>query len=384
MLKKYLKINETAFAGIVLLIIAVPLLTSYQNKKSAKEISQKQQTEVATTTQEKLYAEAPWRKEYEDAVDEYINSPIKAYEVLSAELLKKLQPFEVVTESIGDFDIFNENGSSIETTTNGHKLKFKNFKSIFTDGRYAEVTATKNGRVVAQKKFADPITDVIKVETQDTSYLIVQTFAGGAHCCIEIIPIVVSQSKTFIGENIIDAGDSGGSVYAPKDKPLIFLKNDRLYFISGDTRFSYFYTNYADSTSMLLQTVYSVNKTTGEIEDASSEFSGEYKKMISVLDTAMDKIQKYDKEKIQSVFKYHMSHEYIHLNPTLRFFADTKIKGNTASGLPKYENDLNFFSDNTETENYHFGELTKEALYLLNGSSISKLEDQDDIPLLPR
>lgn len=384
MLKQYLKINETVFAGIVLLIIVVPLFIGYQNKRVTEGVLQKEHATKGDFEERKLYTEASWRKEYEDAVDEYINSPVKAYEVLSAELLQKLQPFNVETESIGDFDIFDENGSSIETTTNGHKLKFKNFKSIFTDGRYAEVTATKNGRVVAQKKFADPITDVIKVETQDTSYLIVQTFAGGAHCCIEIIPIVVSQSKTFIGENVIDAGDSGGAVYAPKDKPLIFLKNDRLYFISGDTRFSYFYTNYADSTSMLLQTVYSVNKTTGEIEDASSEFFGEYKKMISVLDTAMDKIQKYDKEKIQSVFKYYISHEYIRLNPTLRFFADTKIKGNTASGLPKYENDLNFFSDNTETENYHFGELTKEALYFLNGSSISKLEDQDDIPFLPR
>lgn len=387
MLKKHLKINETAIAAIAVIIIATSLFTSYRRDKIVEEASQKERKEEQVaevdSEQKKLYLQAPWRKEYEDAVNEYIDSSAKAYEVLNTELLKKLQPFEVATESFGNFDIFDDNGSSVETTTNGYKLNFKNFKSIFTDGRYAEVTATKNERVVAQKKFADPITDVSKVETPDTSYFIVQTFAGGAHCCIEIIPIVVNQSKIFIGENVIDAGDSGGAVYALKNEPLVFLKDNKLYFISGDTRFSYFYTDYADSTTMLLQTVYGIDRATGKVEDASNEFPREYKKMVSVLDTAMDKIQKYDSEKIQSVFKYAISHDYIHLNPTLRFFADSKIKRNTASGLPKYENDLNFFSDNTETENHRIDDIIKEALYLLNRSRIGEMEDQDTIPLVP-
>lgn len=48
MLGKYLKINETALIVVILLIVAIPLFTSYQNKKIAEEVLQKKQTEELT------------------------------------------------------------------------------------------------------------------------------------------------------------------------------------------------------------------------------------------------------------------------------------------------------------------------------------------------
>jgi len=45
--KKYLKINETAFACIALVIIAIPFFASYTNKRIAEELQQKQQEKEA-------------------------------------------------------------------------------------------------------------------------------------------------------------------------------------------------------------------------------------------------------------------------------------------------------------------------------------------------
>lgn len=379
MLKKYLKINETALAVIILLIIAVPLFTSYQNKKTANEAIQKQLTKEAEDNafveklkqaeQLRMYTEAPWRKEYENAVNSYIDSTSGADGILVAGLFKKLRPYKTQTKLVFDTASSTDNVLKILIEARGYTFTFENVST--GDGWYeldSKITAEENGKIVFQKEMDFGMSGVILAESTDATYLLVSTYSGGMHCCTEILPIVVNQKGIFEGASL----NTGNMGFANDTD--FFLKDKGLYFVTRDDRFEYFYTDFADSQEMFLPVPYYVDKQTGGLVKATSEFYTDYQKMISVLDTAMSKIRKYDQKKLNDVFEYAVSREFTHLNPTLRLFAvieTTKddIAGNEKWGEPlrKYRDDLSFLLNNNDKQAtemvYDFGDRLADQTY---------------------
>lgn len=348
MTKRKITINETAVIAVTVLILGSILFAI----KGPFVGTQKLQEEIEPSVQyeepkqDPLYLQASWRKEYERAVDEYVNTNTTVKDTLVSDILKKLQPYEVKPKMIGVFTPFSKKPEKASFKTMGYEFDFENVANYSEGSGGAIVNIKKDGEVVLKRELG-MLMNVAYVESSPTSYFVIETFTGGSHCCFEVLPIIITEKTvSFSEEGESELGDLSIINNKNTNNPRLFLKNDGLYFMFYDNRFAYFYTDFSNSEGMFLPVVYNINKKTGVIRSATSEFTAEYKKMVSTLDIAMSKIRKYDKEKIAMVFKNYESVEYAQPPVVLRIFAMSKITDNIDEALVKFKEDLSFFLGN--------------------------------------
>jgi hypothetical protein len=113
---------------------------------------------------------------------------------------------------------------------------------------------------------------ISNVNYKNKSYYMVETYSGGAHCCIDRYPIVISGESIKMNKTI-DTGDVGGMGF--------FEKDGEVYVWMVNTDFSYFLISYSASSIMTYPNFYKFDKNTGVLIQVDEEFEEYYKKFIN-------------------------------------------------------------------------------------------------------
>ncbi len=142
-------------------------------------------------------------------------------------------------------------------------------KVIFADEVYINVINNSNPELNKQIK-GFSLMKIIKVTSNNHEYYITKEYSGGNHCCFQQRVIKCEDGKFSIGE-LVDFGniESDGNFYS---------KENELYQVQFDDRFSYFKVSFSDSYPMFFTSFYKYNKNSNQFLDISSELFSDYYK----------------------------------------------------------------------------------------------------------
>lgn len=94
----------------------------------------------------------------------------------------------------------------------------------------------------------------VQVKTKNQSTKIFKLFTFGAHCCVSLVPVTVIDNQIYVGELL----DVMNTDTISRDQ--FFVRDDKLYKIVYDDRFSYYNMSFAGSTAAFFPMIYLVDK----------------------------------------------------------------------------------------------------------------------------
>lgn len=166
---------------------------------------------------------------------------------------------EILTENISLIKPDIENMFDYSAENSNDHLTFKidnvNFDLKRDEGDSFETLLTIEYSTKSAERIKNPgyVTSVNKLKFNDNSLLLINYYTGGAHCCMVMVPYLITDGKVDEG-SYLDLGNV--DIFGGDD---FFINGNRLFAQTYDDRFAYFESDYASSGSMFFPTFYELS-----------------------------------------------------------------------------------------------------------------------------
>lgn len=138
-------------------------------------------------------------------------------------------------------------GYSLENANDNVKFSAGNITFEFkrVDSYETSLKVRLHNSVILSNNYNGSVFDVYKIKWKEKEIILVNYFSGGAHCCTTAIPYLVNKDNIVEGQSMF-LGNTGSL-----NKGSFFIKNNNLYIVNEDDRFSYFEMDYATSSNTM-------------------------------------------------------------------------------------------------------------------------------------